>query len=134
MASVTSMSSGTQSNLDQLRVRQAVRSANQAEANAEALKVQAADAQNRANQAQAYADSVATQSAQAQTVAGVTRLQVTSLSSEQQVVSQVGNTAGPSIAVQRPVATTASISGPVAPGPVMNSLGQLTGKINNTHS
>ena len=133
MASVSSTSNASQYGVQQLQLQQARRNADQAELNAEALKGQATDAQRVATQAEQNAQSLGVQSGQAQAVADQTRRGVAALNTQQQSVTQLGKIADQVLASQQgPKAASTSTTTVKSPAPVVNTQGQVTGKIVNT--
>lgn len=139
MASVSSTSNATQSGLQQLRLQQARRNADQAEQVAQALKAQANDAQRAADGAQQNADSLTTQSGQASAKAGQARQGLTASATVQQAVTQLSDRVDQVIGREAVTATSATTTATSTTGstgstnsaPVLNSQGQVTGTIIN---
>jgi hypothetical protein len=133
MAPVSSLSgaqSAAQSGLQQLRLLQAQRDAEQAEQTARALQVRARDAQQTASQAQENARSIAGEANQAQVNAGQARLGLAVIRSADQMQVRLSD-------VVTRVAETLKSAEPVAPSqspapPVINTQGQVTGTVVNT--
>lgn len=138
MASISSLSgtqSAAQSGLQQLRLQQARKDAEQAEQVARSLQARARDAQQKAGEAEQTARTISTQADQAQAGAGQARQGLAAIQSRSQMqarlsgtVSQVAEKAKlPEPAVPVPVAPTTDSS-----TPVVNTQGQLTGTVVNT--
>ncbi|MEI8162680.1 MAG: hypothetical protein WCI19_06050 [Betaproteobacteria bacterium] len=130
MASISSISgaqSAAQSGMQQLRLQQATRNAEQAEQVARALQAQAGEAQRQATEAEQNARAVSTEADQAQANAGQARLGLAVIKSVGQMQFQVSN-------VVAQVAETLKTAEPAAaaPTPVVNAQGQLTGTVINT--
>ena len=117
-ASGSVISAGT----DQLRVQQAKRNADQAEAAARALRRAATSAQQAADSAQENARSLQVRSSQAQIDAGQARQQVTSLQSVRSL-QQGFETVRSQIAE--------GLKSLDAPAPTVNAEGQTTGTLVN---
>ena len=135
MASVSSTSGANQYGWQQLKLQQARRTADQAEQTAQSLRAQASDAQRVAEQAQDSARSLGVQSDQAQARAGQARQGLAAVAGAQQSVTQLANVADQVIGRQQSAApaTPNTAPAPVAKtSPVVNSRGQVTGKIINT--
>lgn len=136
MASISSLSgtqSAVQSGLQQLRLQQARKDAEQAEQVARSLQARARDAQQKATEAEQTARTISTQADQAQAGAGQARHSLAAIQSRSQmqarlsgVVSQVAEKAKPPEPAV-PVAPTTDSS-----TPVVNIQGQLTGTVVNT--
>lgn len=127
---VSSTSSANEYGLQQLRVQQARRSAEQAEQAAQLLEAQAAGAQQAAEQAQENARSLSVESSQAQARAGQARQGLIAMGSAQQAITQLTNAVNQAaVPVTTSVPTTQSVG---SPPPVVNTQGQVTGKIVNT--
>lgn len=140
---VSSVSSANQYGLQQLRLQQAKRNAEQAEQTAQSLAAQANSAQRTAQSAQDNADALSVQSSQAQSNANQTRQGVAALSSEQQAVSRLASTADQVIERTQPATTTTTATTATqstsstseatsTAASVVNSQGQVTGTIINT--
>lgn len=129
MATVSSTSSANQYGWQQLKLQLAVRNAEQAEQTAQALKVQANDAQRVAERAQENARSLFVQSNQAQEKAGQARRGLAALGAAQQGVAQLSKIVDQVLLRQQASTPTTQGSSTV---PVTNSQGQVTGKIINT--
>ena len=136
MASVSSISSANQYGLQQLSLQQARRNSDQAELTAQTLRAQANDAQRVADQAEENARSLAVQSDQAQTKAGQARQGLAALSTAQQALTRLSNFSDQVLArIQPSSSTTQSTSASLVitgTPPVVNTQGQVTGKIINT--
>jgi hypothetical protein len=139
MATISSISgalSATQSGLQQLRLLQAQRAAEQAEQTARSLQVQAQDAQRKAVHAQENARSITIQADQAQSVAGQARQGVAIVKTVGDMQSQISNVVS-QVTEKLGIAETAVVTPKtVAPAttaaPVVNTQGQLTGTVVNT--
>lgn len=107
---------------EQLRIQQAQRNADQAEAAARALRREATSAQREADNAQESARSLKVRSDQAQSDAGEARQQVTSLA-QVQTVQQGFETLRTQIAE--------GLQSLDAPAPTVNAEGQTTGVLVN---
>ena len=133
MASVSSISSANRYGFEQLRLQQARRNADQAEQTAQALKIQADQAQREAVQANENARSLSNQSSQARANAGQARQGLAAMSSAQQSVSQLSRVVDQVVARQpAAIAVTERKSAGTPTPSVVNSQGQVTGKIINT--
>lgn len=136
MATVSSTSSANQYGLQQLRQQQARRNADQAELTAQTLKAQANDAQRVADRAQEDARTLGVQSDQAQAKAGQARQGLAALGAAQQSGVQLSQTVDQVLG--RRQASAATLPGSTAKAtatvaaPVVNTQGQVTGKIINT--
>jgi len=131
---ITSSVSGTQSivqsGLQQLKLQQARRSAEQAEQTAQALQTQANDAQRRAAREQENARSLSVQADQAQGNAGRARQGLALIQTANESLTQVGNVVDQVIKKQQSVQTsTQSVQ---ESKPVVNTQGQVTGTVINT--
>ncbi len=136
MISVSSTTSANDYGLQQIRLQQARRNADQAEQTAQALKAQADAAQRVADHEQENARSLYVQSDQAQTKAGQARQGLAAFSSAQQAITQLSKAVDQVISREQ-VPTEAAPSAPTPPASsvgaaVTNSQGQVTGKIVNT--
>lgn len=134
MASISSISgaqSAAQSGLQQLRLQQAKRNAEQAEQIANSLQAQARDAQQRAGEAQENARSISAQSDQARTTAGQARQGLAALATGSQMQSQLSHVVGQVTEKQKTAAPPAVATKSPAP-PVTNTQGQVTGTVINT--
>lgn len=141
MSSISSVSStaGSSGNsaAQQAVVQQAKRVADQAESAAQTLEAQAANAQTRATEAEGYARTLNIQAGQAQLGAGYSEQQLSALQLSGQINSEVaaGPNYTPNISVQRAIAYSLApqpVTVPVSTAPVLNTQGQVTGKIINT--
>jgi chromosome segregation ATPase len=135
MASISSISgaqSAAQSGLQQLRLQQAKRNAEQAEQVANSLQAQARDAQQRASEAQENARSISAQSDQARTTAGQARQGLAALSTGSQMQSQLSQVVGQVVEKQK-AAEPPPVAAAKSPAPpVTNTQGQVTGTVINT--
>jgi len=131
MTTVSSTSSASEYGLQQLRLQQARRTAEQAEFAARALNAQAANAQRVADRAQEDARSLGVQANQAEASAGQARQGLAALSTAQQAFSRLSNTAEQVVAREPTPAAPTQDSG-AAPVPVVNTQGQVTGTVINT--
>lgn len=124
MSSISATASGSLSGFmsEQLRVQQAQRNAEQAEASARALRQKANSAQQEADQAQESARTLKVQSDDAQTRAGRARQEVVSVESVSTM--QQGFEAVRELAVE-------TVEAFDAPTPTVNAEGQTTGTLVN---
>jgi len=131
---ITSSVSGTQSivqsGLQQLKLQQARRSAEQAEQTAQALQTQANDAQRRAAREEEQARSLSVQADQAQGNAGRARQGLALIQTANESLTQVGNVVDQVIKKQQSVQT--STQSVLESKPVVNTQGQVTGTVINT--
>lgn len=133
MASISSISgtqSAAQSGLQQLRLQQAKRNAEQAEQVANSLQAQARDAQQRASEAQENARSISAQSDQAHTTAGQARQGLAALATGGQMQSQLSHVVDQAIDKQQAAEPAIAAKSPAPP--VTNTQGQVTGTVINT--
>lgn len=133
MATISSLSgaqSGVQSGLQQLRLQQARRNADQAEQIARSLQAQARDAEQVASDAESNARAVSGQAAQAQTNAGQARQGLAVIST----ISQMGSQISDALALATEKSSTPESTSPAAKqtAPVINAQGELTGTVVNT--
>lgn len=134
MATISSISgaqAAAQSGLQQLRLQQAKRNAEQAEQVANSLQAQARDAQQRAGEAQENARSISAQSDQARSTAGQARQGLAALTTGSQMQSQLGRVIEQVIDKQKAPEPPAVVAKSPAP-PVTNTQGQVTGTVINT--
>ncbi|MDD5249891.1 MAG: hypothetical protein PHY45_12950 [Rhodocyclaceae bacterium] len=129
--SSTVASSAAQYGLGQLRLQQAKRSADQAEQAAQALQAQAQDARRAADQADENARSLAVASTQAQADAGKARQGLAALQSVGQMETQLANVAD-RVIMQQQSAQAGVLTKSVKAAPVVNTQGQVTGRVVNT--
>lgn len=139
MSSISSISSTTGSSANsaaqQSAVRQAKRTADQAESAAQTLENQAATAQTRATEAESYARTLNVQASQAQLGAGYSEQNLSALQLSTQINSEIvnGPSFAPSSSVQQAIAySLAPAAQTHSAAPVVNTQGQVTGKIINT--
>ena len=136
-------SSAAQYGLQQLKLQQAQRNANQAEQAARALEAQASSAKQEAQQAQDRARSLEIQSGVANTVAGQARQGVAAVKTADQMQVNLGNTLDQAIQKLDTSTTTNAIGSTStsmvtsatnenASSPVVNTQGETTGTIINT--
>ena len=130
IGSSTSGSSGVQSGFGQLKLQQARRNADLAEQTAQSLQAQAQEAGTAAGRAEENARSLAIDASQAQTNAGRARQGLAAVQSASQMQPQLAKIAE-HVVVQKPQATQQP-SAPVKPAPVVNTQGQVTGRVINT--
>jgi hypothetical protein len=130
MASISSLSSAQSSVASQLRLQQAERNAEQAEANARALQAQAREAQQVASDAQANARSVSAQASQAEGNARDARLSLAVVRNGSQVEAQLTDTV--SQLSKSFTAPQAFVPVRAVASPVVNTQGQVTGTVINT--
>lgn len=129
-ASVSGTQSIVQSGLQQLKLQQARRNAEQAEQTAQALQTQADEAQRRARREQENARSLSVQADQAQSNAGRARQGLALIQTASQSITQVGNVVDQVIKKQQSAQTGTQ---PVQQSkPVVNTQGQVTGTVINT--
>jgi hypothetical protein len=135
MISVSSSSSANDYGLQQIRLQQARRNADQAEQAAQSLKTQADAAQRVADREQENARSLYVQSDQAQTKAGQARQGLAAFSSAQQAITQLSKSVDQVLSREQvPAEVVSSAAAPPASSvgaAVTNSQGQVTGKIVN---
>lgn len=133
VSSVSSISTANQNAWQQLALQQAQRKADQAEQTAQSLKTQANEAQRAADQEQENARSLSAQSDQAQDKAGQLRQSVNGLRAQEQAIAQLPKTVNQALGLQSAtISTTPSVTSTTASTstpPVVNSQGQVTGKI-----
>jgi F0F1-type ATP synthase delta subunit len=137
--SATSLTSVAQSNnlngSVQAALQQAKRTANQAEATAQTLAAQAANAQAEATNAQDYASALTIQAGQAQLSVGWTQQNLAEIETAGQLNTQISsvvkNVVDASPPAQPSIVVAAKPTPPVIQ-PVVNTQGQITGKIINT--
>lgn len=141
MSSISSISSTTSSSAtsatQQAAVQQAKREADQAENAAQTLESQAANAQTRATQAEGYARTLNIQAGQAQLGAGYSEQHLSALQLSGQINNEIvsGPSYTPSTSVQQALAYSLApppATVPQSTSPVLNTQGQVTGKIINT--
>jgi hypothetical protein len=145
VTSATSNSlSAAQLGTQQLRVKLAKQNAERAEAAAQSLRSQADSAQREASQAQENARSLYVRSEQAQSVAGQARQGVAAMRSQGEMQVRLSNTVDQ--VVERTEVTTidATVTRASSPAstssaleqraaqPVVNTSGQVTGRVVNT--
>ena len=126
---MSSVSSASQSGLQNMMQLQAQRSADQAEQTAQALRRQANDAQRVADRANENARTLSVQSDQAQEKAGLARQGVALMATEKQAFSRIESVVEQAVVRVPASASTAAGTNAV---PVVNSQSQLTGTIINT--
>ncbi len=130
ISSISGAQSAAQSGVQQLRLLQAERNAQQAELTARVLRAEATDAQQAAREAQEVARVIAAGADQAQANAAQARLGLAVIRTAGESQTQLAN------AVTQ-VAQTLKVAEPAAPSqsptpPIVNSQGQLTGTVINT--
>ncbi|MBV8666638.1 MAG: hypothetical protein JO269_09155 [Burkholderiaceae bacterium] len=118
----------------QSALQQAKRIANQAESSAQSLEAQAQSAQAEAASAQDYASSLTIQADQAQLSVGWTQQDVTALETAKELSTQITSVINNVVSTEpaRPALVVAPIPPPPVTHPVLNTQGQVTGKIINT--
>lgn len=133
MAAITS-ASAVQSGMQQLRVQQARRTAEQLEVQAASLARQAQTAQRNADRAQEEARGLAVESNRTQVAAGRARQGLAMLSTANAMQAQLGNTVDQVVARNGSTPTTASgtSANSSSNAPVVNAKGELTGTLINT--
>lgn len=140
VTSATSNSlSATQLGVQQLRVQQAKQNAERAESAARSLRSQADAAQREANQAQENARSMYVRSDQAESIAGQARQGLAAVRSQSEMQVRLGNTVDQ--VVERANISTVNVASDDQSAttteqrtrqPVVNTSGQLTGRVVNT--
>jgi hypothetical protein len=128
MVTISSTSSAVQSGLQQLRLQQAQRTAEQLEFRAEALRAQAQAAQRTADRAQENARSLTVESDQAEEAAGKARLGLASINSANNAIASLTYAADTVIKTSN----EAYASSDANTSSVINTQGQLTGTLINT--
>lgn len=132
MAAITS-ASAVQSGMQQLRVQQARRTAEQLEVQAASLAHQAQAAQRNADRAQEEARGLAVESNRTQVAAGRARLGLAMLSTANTMQAQLGNTVDQVVARNsEPTTTSGTSATSSSTTPVVNAKGELTGTLINT--
>jgi hypothetical protein len=125
VSSTSSAQSASSIISQQLRVQQAERNADQAEASARSLRQAAASAQRNADRAQEGARTLQVQSAQADSAVGAARQQVASVASAIQLQSGFDS-------IREQIATSLqTLDQPVVSAAVVNAEGQTTGTLVN---
>jgi hypothetical protein len=123
MPTLSASSSVSQSGLQQMRLQQAVRNADQAEQNARSLRNQADSAQRVAAQAQEGARAISIQAGQAQDRAGQARQSVAAQESYAITSTQLGEIYTGVAEKLQVVDTPVAVAAPT----VVNAQGQVTG-------
>jgi len=135
ISSSSGMQNAVQSGLQQLRLQQAKRNADQAEQMARALQVEAAAAQQVAVRAQENAQSLTVKSGQAEATAGQARQGLAMIKTAGQMQAQLGVTASTVVKQQSSQSSTtldaAVQTSASSATPVVNTQGQLTGTLVN---
>lgn len=126
---IVSSNSATAYGLGQLQLQQARRNADQAEFAAQALQAQARQARRDADVAEEKASTLAVQSSQAQSRATSARQGMALAQSNQQMQTVLGRMAENIRPVQRSGGAQAA---PTKAEPVVNTQGQVTGRVVNT--
>ncbi len=119
----------------QAALQQAKRVANQAEVTAQTLATQAANAQAEATNAQDYASSLTVQAGQAQLNVGWTQQNLADVETAGQLNTQITSVIKNVVEAQppaKPPIIVATKPTPPVIQPVVNTQGQVTGKIINT--
>jgi hypothetical protein len=126
--------SATSSGSVQAALQQAKRIADQAESAARTLEEQATSAQANATSAQEYASSLTLQANQAQLNVGWTQQSLTIIETVGQLDTQISSVIKNVVNAQpaNPPIAVAPETAPPAVAPVVNTQGQVTGKIINT--
>lgn len=128
VGSAQSTQSVVQSGWQQLRLQQARRAADQAETEAQSLRLQAADAQQSADQAESNAQALTSAAGQAESNAGRARQGLAAIQTTGNMVAALSNT----VAQVQTKQQTQQSPPPATPAPaVTNSQGQVTGTIVN---
>jgi hypothetical protein len=138
-STIAGAQAATQAGWQQLRLQQARRNAERAEATAQVLQARAADAQRVAERADESARSLSVQSSQAQSAAGQARQGLAMVRSVEQMqvslsntVSQAGERQNAPPAVQQVAPQQTEAVSKATPPPVLNTSGQITGVVVNT--
>jgi hypothetical protein len=118
----------------QAALQQAKRVANQAESTAQTLEAQAQSAQAEATSAQDYASALNIQAGQAQLNVGWTQQDLTAVETANQLNTQISSVLTNLVNAQpaKPPVVVTPIPAPSVIHPVVNTQGQVTGKIINT--
>ena len=130
ISSISASQSASPSSSLQAALQQAKRTASQAESNAQALEAQASNAQAAASSAQGYASALNIQAGQAQLNVNWTQQDLDAVETAGQISTQITSVVSNVLDVEQ--SKPASIAVPVAKPPVVNTQGQVTGKIINT--
>lgn len=130
ISSISGAQSVAQSVLQQLRLRQAIRNAQEAEDTARSLQIAAREARQRASEAQQEARSVTSEADQAQAVADGSRQGLAAIKTAGEIQERLSNT------LTR-TADRLKLGNAIAPPlnsaqPVINGEGQRTGALINT--
>lgn len=127
ISSITATQTNSSSETLQAALQQAKRTASQAESTAQTLETQASNAQAAASDAQNYASSLSTQAGEAQLNVGWTQQNLAAVETAGQLNSEIASVVKNVVQAQpTKQASTAT------PPPVVNTRGQVTGKIINT--
>jgi len=130
ISSVSASQSTSASSSLQTTLQQAKRAADQAESTAQTLETQATEAQEAASSAQGYASSLSIQAGQAQLNVGWTQQDLSAVETAGQLSTQISSVIANVVDVQQ--SRLAVIATPIPKPPVINTQGQVTGKIINT--
>ena len=132
ISAVSASQTASSSSSLQAALQQAKRTASQAETDAQTLEQQAASAQAAASNAQAYAGSLNIQASQAQLNVGWTQQSLDAVEVAGQINTEIPAVLSNIVNVQASKATSEAEAIPVTKPPVVNTSGQVTGKIINT--
>ena len=126
---ITSITSSSQSILQQLQLQQAQRNVDQAEQRARTLQIQAGSAQAAADQAQAEASMLKSDAVQAQSTADQASQWLQAARSLGQIGTQVSSILTKVVQAQAAAQPAANVQ---TPQPVVNTQGQKIGTVVNT--
>lgn len=134
MATVSATASAVQSGMQQLRVQQARRTAEQLEVQAASLARQAQTAERNANRAEEEARSLSVESNRTQVAAGRARQGLAMLSTASAMRTQLATTLDQVLARNSPTSSSSGTDAASASSgkPVVNAQGELTGTLINT--
>jgi len=130
ISSISSPQTASPSSSLQAALQQAKRIADQAETNAQALEAQAANAQAAASSAQGYASALNVQAGQAQLNVNWTQQDLDAVETAGQISTQITSVISNVLNVEQ--SKPASVAVPIVKPPVVNTQGEVTGKIINT--
>jgi hypothetical protein len=136
ISSISASQSASPGSSLQAALQQAKRIANQAEATAQALEEQASSAQAAASSAQGYASALNVQAGQAQLNVDWTQQDLNAVETAGQISTQISSVVKNVIDVEQntlPAVVAVPVAKPaILNAPVVNTQGQVTGKIINT--
>ena len=133
MATISSISASQPTSANsalQTALQQAKRTADQAQSTAQTLEAQATAAQNAASNAQNYADSLSIQAGQARLNVGWTQQDLAEVETAGQLSSQISSVITNVVDAEQ--SKVSNLAASVPKSPVVNTQGQITGKIINT--